>query len=173
MQLYFFKFNQINSYLKVQGELTYDSTRKSEKEGSLSELEKLKKEGITSFLQISSMVINGEKQWYIVFCKNLRRLIQEEESINDINSKLNPFFNNFYFKESNQSLQSNTFEVVKNIDIGKSFTYGVQAMIEMDFKFVNALWANNTAYIKINNHIYWMENHSWSGVENMSKYIIS
>jgi len=61
---------------------------------------------------------------------------------------------------------SNTFEVDKTFVIGKIYTY---AMLEMDFKFVNALWINNTAYIKINNHIYWMEHHNWSALDNLSK----
>lgn len=34
-------------------------------------------------------------------------------------------------------------------------------MFELNFKFLNTLWNNSTGYIKINEDIYWMENHYW------------
>ena len=40
---------------------------------------------------------------------------------------------------------------------------GNHLLIEGRFKFVSHLWNNNTAYIKVNNELYWMDHHSWEG----------
>ncbi len=93
-----------------------------------------------------------------------RRLVKEEP-LNDINSKINLFFDNFYFKKP-EGLDSNILEVAKTFNIGRNYSH---AMLELGFQFVNVIWMGNTAYIKINNHIYWMEHHYWSGVDKISK----
>jgi hypothetical protein len=59
------------------------------------------------------------------------------------------------------------FEVVKKFEIGQQYSH---AMLEMEFKFVNSFWANNTAYIKINEHIYWMENHNFIATDDLGNY---
>jgi len=66
-------------------------------------------------------------------------------------------------------MDSDSFEVVKTFDMGEGKKFK-HAMLEMEFKFVNALWVDNTAYIKINNHIYWMEHHTWSAIDNIRNY---
>jgi hypothetical protein len=33
--------------------------------------------------------------------------------------------------------------------------------LEINFHFYNHLWNNNTAYIMINDHIYWLDHHNW------------
>lgn len=41
-------------------------------------------------------------------------------------------------------------------------------LIETSFSFLNALWNGNTAYIKINNHYYWMDQHNWMEEDNIT-----
>lgn len=93
----------------------------------------------------------------------IRQLVKEESLEDDVNSKINPFFNSFYFDSENT--ETNLFEITKIIEVPKTYT---KAMLEMDFNFVNALWVENTAYIKINDHIYWMEHHNWSAINDIS-----
>jgi hypothetical protein len=45
-----------------------------------------------------------------------------------------------------------TLKNIKNIDHIK---------LELSFKFIASIWNGNTAYITINNHLYWLDNHNW------------
>ena len=40
-------------------------------------------------------------------------------------------------------------------------------LLETTFTFLNALWNGNTAYIKINNNYYWMDQHNWMEEDNV------
>ncbi len=40
-------------------------------------------------------------------------------------------------------------------------------MIETSFTFINEMWNGNTAYIKINDHYYWMDQHNWTEEDNI------
>lgn len=40
-------------------------------------------------------------------------------------------------------------------------------LIETGFSFLNALWNGNTAFIKINDHYYWMDQHNWMEEDNI------
>jgi hypothetical protein len=40
-------------------------------------------------------------------------------------------------------------------------------MIETSFTFLNAIWNGNTAFIKINDHYYWMDQHNWMEEDNI------
>jgi len=39
-------------------------------------------------------------------------------------------------------------------------------LLEGSFSLLNALWNGNTAYIKINDHYYWMDQHNWAEEES-------
>lgn len=38
-------------------------------------------------------------------------------------------------------------------------------MIESNFNFKQSLWRKNIAFIKINDHVYWMDHHNWMHTE--------
>ena len=42
-------------------------------------------------------------------------------------------------------------------------------MIETKFAFVNLIWNGNTAFIKINDHYYWMDQHNWMEEDQISE----
>ena len=53
-------------------------------------------------------------------------------------------------------------ELTKNVQfINLNSTLYDHLMIEINFKFMNLLWNNSTAYMKFNEDIYWMEHHNW------------
>lgn len=133
----------INSFLKVTGQVRYESGNDSKKKGS-------------SFIQLSheNLFINNVRQW---------KLISEYE-LNDVNSDFNAFLNSHLISsevEKNKNVNSNLLEINKNFNITtKSFDH---VLIQANFKFVNHIWNNNTAYMKINGDLYWLDHHSWQG----------
>jgi hypothetical protein len=60
-------------------------------------------------------------------------------------------------------IADNSIEVEKDLtnQIGPISQYG-HVKLEMRFHFYNHLWNNNTAYIIINDHIYWLDHHNWN-----------
>ena len=42
-------------------------------------------------------------------------------------------------------------------------------LIETNFSFLNAIWNGNTAFIKINDHYYWMDQHNWMEEDQISE----
>ena len=41
-------------------------------------------------------------------------------------------------------------------------------MIEGNFMFISAFWTGETAIIKIDDEIYWMDSHNWEDYENIN-----
>jgi len=40
-------------------------------------------------------------------------------------------------------------------------------MIEGNFHFISALWRGESAVIKINDEIFWVEHHNWEEYQNL------
>jgi len=135
----------INAYLQVKGEIKFDD----EKVCTLKPRKKPNKyfpKG-TSFLQLNALHINGVKQF---------RMIKEED-LNAVNQKLNKKFFDLLANNTKNSSQ-NEVSIDRLIDIDYHYDH---AMIETRFSFTNALWNGNIAYIKINDHYYWVDQHNW------------
>jgi hypothetical protein len=132
----------INSLLKVKGHIKYESGESESESGSPKK---------TSFIQLDNIYINNIKQWKL-------------SQIVDLNAE-NTHINN-YIKEkmllqlnSTASIELPGFEISKNVEIkNKDFEH---VLIEMNFLFLNNLWNSNSAYIKINDELYWMDHHYW------------
>jgi hypothetical protein len=67
------------------------------------------------------------------------------------NTKLNAFIG---------TNKGEKIEVEKKINFDGSNPHD-HVRLEMNFKFVNSLWNSNTAYIMVNEHLYWLEHHVW------------
>jgi len=139
----------INSFLKIKGQVSYESPTQ------------------TSFVQLGheNIFLNGVKQW---------KLLADFDPI-EINKKINTFIN------SHVTLKGEIAEMVsvsKNFHISQNFTInsknlksGKHILIETDFKFVNFLWNNNTAFIKIEDDLYWLEHHNWENNTYTNEYL--
>lgn len=138
----------INSFLKIKGEIKYESGNASAEK--------------TSFIQLSheSLFLNNVKQW---------KLLGEFE-LKDLNAKLNAFIASSFVHnqwQSEEKNQKNSLEVRKNIPLNsKSLNSAQHLFIEANFKFANHLWNNNTAYMKVGDDLFWMDHHIWE--ENSS-----
>jgi len=137
----------VNSYLQVKGEIRFED----EKICTLKPKKKTRR-GFptgTSFMQLKSLHINGVRQFQMI----------KEEDLSVINANLNKKF--ISLLESNSGNNTLTSEEVlfdKVVNINYEYTH---AMIETRFSFANSLWNGNTAYIKIDEHYYWMDQHNW------------
>jgi len=83
----------------------------------------------------------------------------KEESLSKENSYLNSKFFELLSNNTNSSVNNSsdiTFDKIIKID-----HFFDHVMIETRFSFVNSLWNGNNAYIKINDHYYWMDQHNW------------
>jgi hypothetical protein len=131
----------INSFLKVTGQIKYESGNEGKSKGS-------------SFIQLSheNLYINHVRQWKLL----------NEYDLRDVNSDFNAFLSSHLISaemEKNKNANSKQLEISKNFNITtKSFDH---VLIEANFKFVNHIWNNNTAYIKINGDLFWLDHHSW------------
>jgi hypothetical protein len=132
----------------------------------------------TSFIQlhISDIYINNVRQWYLYNLNKLfRKLIKDldTQKINEqiklhiaskvwnTNTKSANLLNNINNLEIPLELNLNNF-VNRNTNV----TNINHVLIESNFIFYNNLWINNTAYIKINDDLYWSENHNWNTTES-------
>ncbi len=134
----------VNAFLKVTGQIRYESG--SNNQG--------KNKG-TSFIQLSheNLYLNNVRQW---------KLLGDFDLL-DMKREMNGFINSHLivdaYKNSTNILSEN-FEVTRRFNLtSKSFDH---VLIEANFKFVNHLWNNNMAFIKVNGDTYWMDYHSWS-----------
>jgi len=103
----------------------------------------------TSFIELKTFHINGVRQFQMI----------KEEDLTEINTKLNKKFINLLennLKSNISSSEEVTFDKVINID----YDYN-HALIETRFSFANSLWNGNTAFIKIDDHYHWMDQHNW------------
>jgi hypothetical protein len=99
-------------------------------------------------LQLNEIVLHDVKQWREVAHLNLA----------DENKSLNTFISAYM----GSKLEKDIFEVEKDLS---KLVYPIKKFdhvkIELNFHFFNVLWNNNTAYIMINDHIYWLDHHIW------------
>ena len=123
----------ISALLKVTGQIHYGSTDEKK----------------TSFIQLShdNLYLENVRQWKLI--KDIDLLI--------INNKLNEFFTMKYLNKS--QVDSRLFEISQKISLNSKKIEHI--MIQSNFKFLNALWNTNTAYIKFADDIYWLEHHNW------------
>lgn len=110
-----------------------------------------KPDNSASFVQLNSIFIRDIKQF-----KEIESEIIEDQLM-IINEKFNAFLASEYLS-ANDSLKSKHFEESMELDIGKDINAFV---VEMQFVFHELLWNGNTAYIKINDSVYWMDHHNW------------
>ncbi len=103
----------------------------------------------TSFLQISKINLHDTNQWKIV----------DDIDLTEENKKLNAFIG---------MNKGNKFEVEKIISLGNTSPHH-HVKLEMSFKFVNSLWSTNTAYIMVNDHLYWLDHHHWENKDCLSE----
>jgi hypothetical protein len=84
----------------------------------------------------------------------------KEENNEDVSNSLNEKFLSLLAKNYASKLKKESEEVLleKTIEIPYDFSH---VLIESSFSFINALWNGNTAFIKINGHVYWMDQHNW------------
>ena len=73
------------------------------------------------------------------------------------------------------SQKKNSFEIEKTINIfdliNKQKKWDFEnLMFELNFKFLNFLWNNSTAYLKIDEEFYWMEHHDWESADCSMDY---
>ena len=137
----------VTAFLKVTGQIRYESG--SNNEG--------KNKG-TSFIQLSheNLYLNNVRQW---------KLIGDFDLL-DVKREMNRFINSHLIVEAHKAHKNSTnilsekSEVTRRFNLtSKSFDH---VLIEVNFKFVNHLWNNNMAFIKVNGDTYWMDHHSWS-----------
>jgi hypothetical protein len=124
----------ISALLKVTGQIRYESSDNQK----------------TSFIQLShdSLFLENVKQWKLI----------NDFSMKEINLKLNEHLALKYL--NNLDLKDNSpFEFTQNINISSKWIDHI--LIESNFRFLNSLWNNNTAYIKIGADLYWLEHHNW------------
>jgi len=142
--------DRVNSFLKVKGQIRYDDKRCASDESG-------KEVNGTSFLQINNLFISDVKQWKLIDNHDL--------------SMVNFFLNTNYFAQTLSAMRNTTIAetfTFKNITADLSYPYEY-ALIELNFNFINSLWNGNSAYIMINDEVYWMEHHLWdSTTENAS-----
>jgi len=76
------------------------------------------------------------------------------------------------------SLKEDSLEITKTINIydtnkdnkrNKIWDFD-NIMLELNFRFLNLLWNNSTAYIKVNDDYYWMEHHDWESTDCNMEY---
>ncbi len=125
----------ISALLKVTGQIRYESNDDKK----------------TSFIQLSheNLYLDNVRQWKLI----------KEYKMNDVNNRLNEYLALMLFKEKSQISQNSHFEVDKNLNITSKWIEHV--MIESNFKFLNSIWNNNTAYVKVGEDLYWLEHHNW------------
>lgn len=148
----------INSLLKVKGKVIYEQETQSESESDLTQKSFDKNEKpATSFVQLSGVTINNIHQW---------KQIESDIQLGDVNSKLNAFIvSNLLEKKNNVR-----FETEKTISLFKDRNIALMNVdvrhykIEMTFHFDSLLWNGHKAYIKINNDLYWLDNHQWKSI---------
>lgn len=123
----------INSKVKVTGEIKYQTSSPSP----------------TSFIELPSN--NNQQQPKSIYWKQLS--IETETFNNEVNLPLNNAF---------CSRSSPSFETTYNINITNKPNRVHHYKIEMTFSFNSSLWKKGSiAYIKLNNDLYWLDNHSW------------
>lgn len=122
----------VNSFLIVKGEVTYNSSNSDEAQ--------------TSFIQLKSVEINNVKQW--------RSIV--EYDLQEINSKIN----NQLIKVMTGNEDTKQVEVEHQFTLKEYSNYSI-AMIELSFSFISSLWNSSNAYIKLNDEVIWMDHHSW------------
>lgn len=104
----------------------------------------------SSFLQIDNLIINDIKQWKLLISENLE----------EINSQINKIILNNLSPKNSEKKENQKTEISKNFKINKNIEFD-SVLIEANFRFKNIFWNNSTAYIIINDEIYWMEHHNW------------
>jgi len=87
----------------------------------------------------------------------------KEEKLEKENKYLNGKF--FELLSNNTKSNNQTFDITFDKIIKLDYNYD-HLMIETRFSFVNSLWNGNNAYIKINDHVYWMDQHNWMEEDN-------
>lgn len=148
----------INSLLKVKGKVIYDQDAQSisntNSDSSAKISEEVNATNPTSFVQLSGITVNNISQW-----KQIRTNIP----LGDINSKLNAFLiSNMIHKEKTLRLETEkTITIFNDKDIELDVNH---IKIEMTFYFNSFLWNGHKAYIKINNDLYWLDNHKWKPI---------
>lgn len=87
--------------------------------------------------------------------------------MNDVNESLNHQFLNLIAKNHVSIMKKDSEEILvkKILPVEYDFTH---MLIESSFEFVNAIWNGNTAFIKINGHYYWMDQHNWTEEQNIA-----
>jgi hypothetical protein len=127
----------ISALLKVTGQIRYESSDNQK----------------TSFIQLSheSLFLENVKQWKLI----------KDFSLKEINLRINErlalkYLNNLDLKEN---YDKSPFEFTQNININSKWVDHI--LIESNFRFLNSLWNNNTAYIKVEDNMYWLEHHNW------------
>ena len=166
---------KINAFLKIKGEMKYDSTGQckgnaaKQQTSNLSEIDKKIQENSTetikptstSFLQVSSLFLNNIKQF------KRTKLEELQKHLTTTNIKLNEFIAKVYLNQEEEILNSkSTTQVDKKLKFEHTFNIFTAdfhtLMAEFDFHFHESLWDGNTAYIKLNQSVYWMDHHSWN-----------
>ena len=89
----------------------------------------------------------------------------KEENLSDVNDVLNKKFHGkiMFIEEllsNNTKYENQSIDVTSDKIIQIDYKYD-HVMIETQFSFANALWNGNNAYIKVNDQIYWMDQHDW------------
>src|SRR4051812_32396818 len=85
----------------------------------------------------------------------------KEETTSDINEGLNKKFLELLANNlSSNFLKNENEEIVFDKVLTMEYDYN-HVMIETSFSFINAIWNGNTAFIKINDNYYWMDQHNW------------
>jgi len=136
----------VNSYIQVKGEIKFEE----DKNCKINDKKPLNRNQGTSFFQLNSLVLNEVKQFQLI----------NEINLSEVNLELNKIFIKFIGKTEFLRKNSNEiFTIDKIIDINEQFNY---ALIETKFSFANSIWNGNTAFIKINDNLYWADHHDWS-----------
>ena len=92
----------------------------------------------------------------------------KEENLSEINENLNTKFLSLLGKNLSTKLKNENEEILleKTIEIDYEYNH---ILLETSFSFLNTIWNGNNAFIKINDHYYWLDQHNWAEEDQISE----